>query len=90
METKAYRVSGRVQGVGYRYFVLQRARGLGLKGFVKNLPDGDVFVQVWGSPEKIAGMVEELRKGPSFAFVRKVEAVSPEETGTFPDFRIRY
>jgi acylphosphatase len=68
-----YLVVGRVQGVGYRYFVLREAEALGLSGFARNLPDGRVEVVAEGSEESLAGLEGRLREGPAFASVTDVE-----------------
>jgi len=57
-------VSGRVQGVGFRWFVRQAARELGLAGRVRNLPDGTVEVEAAGPDEALAALRERLREGP--------------------------
>ena len=62
-------VRGRVQGVGYRYFVLDRARTLRLGGYVSNLPDGAVHVVAAGPREFLDRLLESLRKGPFMARV---------------------
>ena len=66
-------VSGRVQGVGFRAFVLSRARKLGLVGTVANLADGRVEVEAVGEPEALDKLESRLRKGPGGARVRDVE-----------------
>jgi acylphosphatase len=66
-------ITGRVQGVGYRYFVLKRAIELGLNGFVQNLPNGSVYVEVEGFVEAVNLLIDSCRKGPAFAKVRDVE-----------------
>lgn len=70
----AYRflVQGRVQGVGYRYFVQREADVLGLTGFVRNLPDGNVEVVAEGGEPALAQLEARLREGPSFARVSSV------------------
>ena len=90
MEIKAFRVKGRVQGVGYRYFVYNQAVKLGLNGFVKNLPDGDVYVVVSGPGDAIEKLVDLLWEGPSFAYVRGVTPVVPDSTDIPDGFHIRY
>ena len=65
-------VSGRVQGVGYRYFVLRAAGALGLSGFARNQPDGSVEVVAEGSPQALADLEARLREGPAFAAVEDV------------------
>jgi acylphosphatase len=66
-------VSGRVQGVGFRWFVLRRAGDLGLVGWVANLPDGRVEVVARGDASAIDGMDSALRRGPRLASVSHVE-----------------
>ena len=67
----AYRiiVQGRVQGVGYRWFTLQAAQQLGIKGFVKNLINGDVEIFAQGDDASVQEMIKKLRQGPSFSNV---------------------
>ena len=82
-ETSAYRylVSGRVQGVGYRYFALRSAEALGVRGFVRNLSDGRVEV-VGEAPEAVLAEFEgTLRQGPSFSSVSTVERTPIEPRG---------
>jgi acylphosphatase len=66
-------ISGSVQGVGYRYFVKSKARELGLRGFVKNLPDGRVEAVFAGKKEKLNMMIKFLKKGPFLAEVDNLE-----------------
>lgn len=68
---KAIRVvaSGRVQGVGFRWFVREEARRVGVDGWVRNCPDGTVEVLAAGSPESVNALVCAVRKGPSAARV---------------------
>ncbi len=65
-------VRGIVQGVGFRWFTRRHATKLGLGGFVKNMPDGSVLVEVEGEPSFVDMLIEELRKGPSHALVEEV------------------
>ena len=66
-------VSGRVQGVGFRYFVLGRAQALGLTGWTRNLEDGAVEVRAWGREGDLAKLGELLATGPRSAKVTNVE-----------------
>ena len=66
-------VRGRVQGVGFRWFVLREASALGLAGFVRNLPDGSVEVVARGSEAAIAALEGCLVRGPLPAHVEAVE-----------------
>ncbi|GEK91338.1 acylphosphatase [Alkalibacterium kapii] len=58
-------ISGRVQGVGFRFSTKQAADELGVTGIVKNEPDGTVYVEAVGKEEQIKDFIERLRKGPS-------------------------
>ena len=73
LAARRYLVRGRVQGVGFRYFVEKAAVELHLTGYTRNLDDGRVEVYVAGPPSKLAEMNQRLWKGPRFADVRGVE-----------------
>lgn len=83
-------ISGRVQGVGFRDFTCRQARQLGVRGYVRNLPDGRVEVYAEGPKERLDGLVEALRRGPAGARVTSVDIqpVPPQES--YGDFAIRY
>ena len=70
---KRYFVRGRVQGVGFRYFVQRAAAQLRLTGYTRNLDDGRVEVYAVGTNEQLSELAGWLRKGPRFADVRGVE-----------------
>ena len=88
-ETQARRffVSGRVQGVGYRYFAASVAERLGIAGYVKNLPDGRVEAYAIGTVHQLCDFAEELRRGPALAGVTDVSEVQAE---ILPDYRSRF
>ncbi len=65
-------VSGVVQGVGFRYFVLRTAKALGVDGWVKNLHNGDVLCEAQASSEIMDEFLAQLREGPSFSRVEKL------------------
>ena len=73
MPAYRYVVAGRVQGVGYRYFVLRQAEALGVGGYARNRPDGSVEVVAEGDDVVLADFEARLREGPSFAEVTNVE-----------------
>lgn len=75
MKEAAYRVRGRVQGVGFRWWTRSRARGLGLAGTVRNCPDGSVEVRVRGGEEVVAAFREQLAQGPPGSRVDEVEEI---------------
>ena len=82
-------VHGRVQGVGFRWFVVRRAEELGLVGWVANEAHGTVRVVVEGPPEAVDTLAAYLQSGPHGAIVDRVEAHSSAPTGEFSRFTIR-
>jgi acylphosphatase len=68
-----YKVRGRVQGVGFRYFAEKTAHGLGVAGWVRNDDDGTVEVYAVGYPGQLAELAGMLWKGPRWAEVRGVD-----------------
>jgi acylphosphatase len=76
-------VSGRVQGIGFRWFVRETAIELGLAGWVRNRPDGTVEVAADGDEAVVSRFRELLRKGPPHAMVVSVDDV-PSEPRTLP------
>ena len=70
---KRWLVSGRVQGVGFRYFVQDKASELGLAGWTRNLDDGRVEVYATGTSETLSDLAAALHIGPRMADVRSVE-----------------
>lgn len=83
-------ISGRVQGVGYRAFTRDTARKLGLKGFVRNLPDGRVEVYAEGEEELLEKFLSKLWEGPFFAKVIDVDYKFTEPRGSYENFDIVY
>jgi len=73
MKTVRIIVTGRVQGVGFRYFTVRCANDLGLCGWVRNLPDGSVETAIQGQGEKIEKMIGLLKQGPGAANVSGLE-----------------
>ena len=72
---KRYFIRGRVQGVGFRYFVQDRATDLGIDGYTRNLDDGRVEVYALGTPEQLSELSGLLWKGPPGSSVRGVDEV---------------
>lgn len=88
--TRRWLVSGRVQGVGFRYFVVREATGLGLRGWTRNLPDGRVEVVAEGESARLDGLRAALQRGPRHAEVAGVEETQiSDEPGGFKSFDIR-
>lgn len=69
IETVHVRVTGRVQGVGYRLSTVRRAHMIGVRGWVRNNDDGTVEATVQGTPDQVDAMLEWLRQGPPGARV---------------------
>ncbi len=72
------KVSGRVQGVGFRHWTAATASGLGLRGWVRNEADGSVTALMSGPEEAVARMLGLLREGPAAARVDRVDSRAPE------------
>lgn len=81
-------VRGRVQGVGFRYFVIRAARGLGIVGTVRNMPDGSVEAIAEGEPEAIKRFRCDLKRGPSYSLVAAVEESERQPTARYKDFEV--
>lgn len=82
-------VSGRVQGVGFRWFAVRAAERHGVGGWVRNLADGSVEVEAEGPPAAVEDFLVEIRRGPPAG---RVEAVRAEEVPPRGDvaFDVRY
>ena len=83
-------VSGRVQGVGFRWYVLQTARRCDVAGDVRNLPDGRVEVRATGSASCLASLLDEIRKGPRSSRVDEVLESVLDADQEFEGFSLRY
>ena len=83
------RVTGRVHGVGFRYFASREARALGLTGWVANLADGSVRCVAEGPREALETLLERLRDGPPSAIVEGVSVAWMPATGSFGAFGVR-
>ena len=82
-------VKGRVQGVGFRYSAVREAERLKLKGFVRNVSDGNVEVWVEGSEKELGLFLAWLRRGPQFARVDSVEK-DEREPKAYSEFTVEY
>lgn len=65
-------VSGKVQGVGFRYSALKKANELGIKGYIRNKSDGTVYIEIEGEPETLDFFIVWCKNGPSWAQVNDV------------------
>jgi len=85
------RATGRVQGVGYRYFVLDCARQIGVVGFVRNMPDGSVAIVAEGSGEALGRFAGLARaEGDPVIRVDALDITRGEPTGEFAGFEVRF
>jgi acylphosphatase len=84
MITKHLKISGRVQGVGFRYHMIRVARELGITGWVRNRRDGSVEAMVAGAPDAVGKIIAWTRRGPGHAVVTAVEI--SEGNGSFERF----
>jgi acylphosphatase len=82
-------IFGRVQGVGFRYHAKQIARMHNLKGYVKNVYDGSVYIEVEGELEKINDFIKLCQEGPGFSSVKNVE-VEEGEIKKFKVFEVKF
>jgi acylphosphatase len=85
---RRYLVSGRVQGVGFRYFTQAIANREGLNGQVRNLPDGRVEIVAEGDEESLVRLEAALWRGPSHARVKHVDVDSTIPSGRVTGFTI--
>lgn len=81
-------VEGRVQGVGFRYFVAEEAISLGVLGWVRNCWDGTVEVMAEGERTILEKFVNVVQRGPRSAYVAQVKESWEKPTGEFKDFRV--
>jgi acylphosphatase len=83
-------IAGHVQGVGYRYYVARKAKGLGVTGWVCNMPDGRVEAEVQGEQQAIDQLMDRFFEGPSTCYVARIDKKEiPAVTGE-NDFEISF
>ncbi|MGM0620324.1 MAG: acylphosphatase [Bacteroidota bacterium] len=83
-------ISGRVQGVGFRYFVQKKADELNIKGWVKNTPQGSVVAMAQGDETDVETFIDYLRMGPSMARVTNLSKNQMPKLENFSRFEVRY
>lgn len=83
------KITGRVQGVGYRAFASRVAKNLNLAGYVKNMVDGSVYIEIEGPQEKVDNMVLQCKKGPGWAYVENVN-LTTAPLQSFSEFKVRH
>jgi acylphosphatase len=85
---RAYRVVGRVQGVGFRWWTRRTAAELGVGGWVRNEVDGSVVVHATGTPDALQRLEQALGRGPLGARVDRLERIAPDAGLQVGDFKI--
>jgi len=75
-------IAGRVQGVGFRYFVTRGARQHGLRGWVRNRHDGSVEALLIGEEAGVAAVIEQCRRGPPQARVDRLDVAPAQDDGS--------
>lgn len=88
-ERLSARITGRVQGVGFRNFTQLQAHDLGLTGWVRNESDGSVRLEAEGAPSALDELERAVHEGPRLARVDAVDAERTEATDEFSTFRVR-
>ncbi len=83
-------VQGVVQGVGYRFFAIQKAREYGITGYVQNLPDGSVLVVAEGGRGMLNDFIKELKIGPRAARVTRVDVKFSEKERGYKNFSVKF
>ncbi|MDP3435378.1 MAG: acylphosphatase [Bacteroidota bacterium] len=81
-------IDGRVQGVGFRYFVLLKATELNLSGWVKNTPDGKVEIEASGEPNNLRVFIDWMKTGPTRAIIKTFSVSDITPIRTFTNFSI--
>ena len=90
IETFNLLLSGRVQGVGFRYFAEMRAARYNIKGYVRNIYDNMVEIICQGEPENLDKFILEVKKGPSFSQINKLDMEEIIDAPVYDVFEIRY
>lgn len=90
MKRISARITGRVQGVGFRNFTQRKARQLGVDGWVRNEPDGSVRFEAEGDEEALENLVSAVHTGPRMAQVDTVNVDWADAQGEFERFSVRY
>ena len=88
-ERLSVRITGRVQGVGFRNFTQMRARQLGVAGWVRNEKDGSVRLEAEGPRGALDDLLDAVQEGPRTAHVEEVDADWEDATNEFDVFRVR-
>ena len=83
-------ISGRVQGVGFRYFTVSVADKYDVKGFVRNIPGAKVEIICQGEEEELKSFMDEVKKGPAFSVITDAAIGEVPENKRYNSFKIKY
>lgn len=86
---KHLKITGRVQGVGFRYFTRQNARQLNITGWVKNMADGSVETVISGKEQNVSKMKDRLKKGPPSAKVDHITELDADVDKSYTEFSVK-
>ena len=90
LKTYSLLLSGRVQGVGFRYFAEDRAARYNIEGYVKNTYDNKVEIVCQGELDNLGKFIPEVKNGPSFSHVTNVEMEEIKDSPIYGSFEIKY
>mgnify|MGYP005839882285 CR=1 FL=1 len=88
MKTIAITIKGKVQGVGFRYFVLRHATEIGVSGFVKNRLNGDVYIEASGTNNQLEQLILLCSQGPAYSNVESIQVIDIQPSFDKKEFRI--
>jgi acylphosphatase len=88
MKHYSIRIYGKVQNVGFRFYTINEAKQLNIKGYVKNEPDGTVYIEAEGEEVPLLEFISWCRKGPTWARVGHIEA-NESPVMNYKDFKIK-
>ena len=89
MKHKNIQIFGRVQGVGFRYSARFAARNFGIKGYVRNMPDGSVYIEAEGQEKNISEFINWCREGTGSAYIEHIN-IEDAELKNFKFFDVRF
>ena len=83
-------VSGLVQGVGFRYFAIRKAKEYSITGYVMNLPSGEVLCEAEGDEGLVHEFIDEIKMGPRFSHVTDAKIIKKEDLISYESFEVRF